>query len=81
MTVAESKEPFEWEVSWTNLFDGENIHDVIGQAVGEMQEAVNNNTGSTVLVIRNRRTKDKFVYDLQEGIVLKHYLTETEETD
>lgn len=76
MTVAESVQPFEWEVSWSNLFEGDDLKDVIGQAVGEMQDAVNKNYGATVLVIRNRNTGEKFTYDIAEEVVLKHEVEE-----
>jgi hypothetical protein len=76
MTVEETVQPFEWEVSWANLYDGENLKDVIGQAVAELQDAVNKKYGATILVIRNRNTGEKFVYDLAEEVVLKHEVEE-----
>lgn len=76
MTVEESVQPFEWEVSWTNLYEGTNLQDIIGQAVAELQDAVNKNYGATVIVVRNRTTGEKFVYDIGEEVILKHDVAE-----
>jgi hypothetical protein len=77
MTVAEETvQPFEWEVSWANLYEGDDLKDVIGQAVAEMQDAVNKNYGATVLVIRNCNTGEKFVYDIAEEEIIKHEVAE-----
>lgn len=76
MTVEETVQPFEWEVSWANLYDGENLKDVLGQAVAELQDAVNKNYGATILVVRNRNTGEKFVYDIAEETIIKHEVAE-----
>lgn len=55
----------EWEVSWSNIYEGESNIEAIRQALGELADAVNGRVGATLLRVRNVDTGDVFTYDME----------------
>lgn len=55
----------QWEVSWSNIYEGESNIEAIRQALGELADAVNGRVGATLLRVRNVDTGDVFTYDME----------------
>jgi hypothetical protein len=63
----------QWEVSWSNIYEGESNIEAIRQALGELADAVNGRVGATLLRVRNANTGDVFTYDMESDQVLDHF--------
>lgn len=63
----------QWEISWSNIYEGESNIEAIRQALGELADAVNGRVGATLLRVRNANTGDVFTYDMESDQILDHF--------
>lgn len=65
MPIRRGERMSEWEVSWSNIYEGDSNIEAIRQALGELADAVNGRVGATLLRVRNVDTGDVFTYDME----------------
>lgn len=58
-----------WEISWSNLYEAPTAADAVAQALGDLDDAVSRQIGTTILRVHNIETGHTLSYNIETKIV------------